>query len=109
MLFVVTEPKTKRPVASLYSIELESFMIVEPGNEFVGLGMLENPLSRDEVIGTPVAHKFFAYLDEIFLNDQAVNKFASTPISPPKSALDSVHIRIFLAIIAATVIYLVTR
>ena len=105
MLFVVTEPKTKRPVASLYSIELESFMIVEPDNEFVDLGMLENPLSRDEVIGTPVAQKIFAYLDEIFLNDQAVNKFAS----PPKSALDSVHIRIFLAIIVATVIYLVIR
>ena len=109
MLFVVIDPQSKRPVASLYSIELNNFMVVGPDNEFVDLEMLDHPFSREEIIGTPLAKQIFSYLDEIFLNDQAITEFVSSSETEPGPRLNPIHLRIMILLVMGISIYLLSR
>ena len=69
-----------------YSFEHRSFMVRHLGdyswepNELAGFGEL---LDRDEVIGTPLAERTFAIVDDIWLSDPYVRDFVAWATEEP--------------------------
>lgn len=86
MLFVIDLPDSKRSVATLYSLENGSFMVIGPDEPRTDLSVLTHPMNRKDVIGSPLAGRVFAYLDEIYLHDPGVAAYISKHAIPASAA-----------------------
>lgn len=75
MAFLIALPGKEAYVSVIYRFEAGSFMVVSENDCDWYLEEDQRIFAREEVIGTPLAARVFAFLDEIWLHDPAVIKF----------------------------------